>query len=80
MQNNLLATPDLLDVLEHVDDVPGAARALLDLARQPKRGHGHLVELDADHRLGVEEPMEQHARRRHGHLKLVHIGIEISQH
>ena len=29
---DLLAAPDLFNVLEHVDDVPGAARALLDLA------------------------------------------------
>ena len=66
---DLLAAPDLFNVLEHVDDVPRAARALLDLAGQSQRGHGHLVELDPHHRLGVEEPVKEHARRRHGHLQ-----------
>ena len=66
---HLPSAPDLLNVLEHVDDVPRAARALLDLAGQSQRGHGHLVELYPDHRLGVEETVEEHARRSHGHLK-----------
>ena len=60
---------DLLDVFEDVDDVPGAARRLLDLAGQADARHGRLVEGQAHEGLGVVEAMEQHAPRRHSHLE-----------
>ena len=58
----------LADVLEDVDDVPGPARALLDLAGQPQGRHRHDVEGQPDEGLGVVEPVEEHAAGGHGHL------------
>jgi len=45
---HLLPTPDLLDVMENIDDVPVSPRSLLDLAGQGEAGHGDDVEGETD--------------------------------
>ena len=66
---NLLSTPDLLDVFEDVDDVPGPSGTLLNLAGQDQAGHGHHVEGKTDQRLGVVESVKQHTPCCHGNLE-----------
>ena len=69
MMANILSAPDLLDVVEDVDDVAVATRGLFDLAGQGQAGHGHDVKRQPDQRLGVVESLEEDAPGGHRNLR-----------
>ena len=59
----------LVDEVEHVDDVPQLAVALLYLAREVETSHGHVLRVVEHEGLGEVVPLEEHLRISHGHLR-----------
>ena len=55
-------------MVEDVDNIAVSPRRLLNLAGQCQARHGHDVKGQPNQRLGVVEPLEEHAARSHRNL------------
>ena len=56
-------------VAARVDDILGGAQALLDLGSQEETGQRNGVDAVVEKRLAAVEPLEQHLRAGHHHLR-----------